>query len=50
MIRLGTKRFGPPSKDHEARVMTTALAETLDDLADRVLTASDWDDLLDTPR
>lgn len=47
--RQGTKRFGEPSADAVARLDAITSPDHLDRLADRVLDATGWDDLLATP-
>jgi hypothetical protein len=49
VLRLGAKRFGPPPAGAEAAIRAEADRGRLDRLADRVLDAAGWDDLLATP-
>ena len=49
VLRQAAKRFGPPPAGAEAAVRAEADRGRLDRLADRVLDATGWDDLLATP-
>lgn len=46
LLRQGTKKFGPPAAEKLAVLDATADMAKLEDLADRVLDATSWDDLL----
>ncbi|MFN8522049.1 MAG: DUF4351 domain-containing protein [Chloroflexota bacterium] len=46
LLRLGTRRFGPPNADITARIADIRELATLERLADRVLDASSWSELL----
>ncbi|MDB5311529.1 MAG: hypothetical protein JWO38_5731 [Gemmataceae bacterium] len=46
VLRLGTKRFGPPSPATEAAVRGIPDRDRLEQIAERVLDATGWDDLL----
>ncbi|MFO0951364.1 MAG: DUF4351 domain-containing protein [Isosphaeraceae bacterium] len=45
ILRQATRRFGPPSEPTRARLEAVSDLDRLEALADRVLTAVDWDDL-----
>ena len=47
--RLGTKRFGPPDAAAVARLDGLADLPALEDIHDRILDASGWDDLFAVP-
>jgi hypothetical protein len=49
ILRLGQQRFGPPDEAIAARLSGITELDRLDRLVDRLLTAADWQDLLDTP-
>jgi hypothetical protein len=49
ILRQGTKRFGPPTPEVEAAMRATADHARLERLADRVIDATSWADLLATP-
>jgi flagellar biosynthesis/type III secretory pathway protein FliH len=46
LIRLGTKRFGPPEPSVAARIEAFTDAEHIRTLSDRLLEAAGWDELL----
>ena len=48
VLRLGTKRFGPPSPAVGAALQAATDRERLERLAERTLDAVDWDDLIAT--
>jgi predicted transposase YdaD len=48
--RLGTRRFGKPSTEYESRLKAINDVKRLEALADRILDATSWDDLFQTPR
>lgn len=49
VVRIGTKRFGPPSTETEAAIRAITDTERLGRLIDRAVDAAGWDDLLATP-
>ena len=49
LTRLGTRRFGPPPATTEAAIAAEADRDRLERMADRLLDAAGWDDLLSTP-
>jgi hypothetical protein len=49
VLRLATKRFGPPDETAVATLEAVTDPERLERLADRVLDATGWADLLGTP-
>ena len=49
LLRLGTKRFGPADDTVQARLNAITDLERLDRQVERLLEASSWEDLLDTP-
>lgn len=46
LLRVGTRRFGPPSGAIQDALQSITAAERLESLADRVLDVETWDDLL----
>ena len=46
ILRIGTKRFGPPSAAAAAALQTTTDTARLEALADGILDATSWDELL----
>ena len=46
LLLVGSQKFGPPDEVSRARVDAVSDVGRLENLAGRVLTASDWDDLL----
>jgi hypothetical protein len=46
LIRLGTKKFGPPNEQAKARIASLSDLDRLHDLFDRVLEVANWDELL----
>ena len=46
ILRIGTKRFGPPSAVAAAALQATPDTARLESLADGILDAAGWDDLL----
>jgi hypothetical protein len=46
LLRQGKNRFGAPSTDIESRIRAIHDVERLELLADRILIAKDWDELL----
>ncbi len=48
ILRLGAKRFGPASADTDAAVRAITDHERLERIAERVLDATDWANLLAT--
>jgi hypothetical protein len=49
LVRLGTKRFGSPSADIETAIRAIEDADRLERIAERVIDATDWADLVATP-
>jgi len=49
LVRLGTRRFGPPHPQVEATLTAIQDLERLEHLEDAVLTATSWDELIATP-
>jgi hypothetical protein len=49
LLRQGQKRFGPVDADIEAALRTIDDLDRLERLADAVLTANSWHELLATP-
>jgi len=49
VLTLGTQRFGSPAPPAEATLRAIADRERLERIAARLLTATDWNDLLATP-
>ena len=49
IFRLGKRRFGPAGQNHESAVQAITDLDRLERLVDRILDASDWEDLLTTP-
>jgi hypothetical protein len=49
ILRLGGKRFGPPEEQTRITVQGITDLDRLERIIDRVLEASDWQDLLGTP-
>jgi hypothetical protein len=47
--RLGKRRFGPPEKDIELALEAITDLDRLERVLDRILDATNWQDLLDTP-
>jgi hypothetical protein len=45
LIRFGTVRFGPPSPEIEGRLSEILAVDRLEHLADRIASATSWDDL-----
>jgi predicted transposase YdaD len=50
LLRLGRKCFGPPDKSTRATIETLTDVSQLEQLAERVLTAESWHELLAPPR
>jgi hypothetical protein len=50
VARQATQRFGPPDEATRTRLEAIHDTDRLETLADRVLTATGWDDLLATER
>lgn len=48
ILRLGTKRFGPPAQEVRDAVQEIADRGRLERIIDRILGAVSWDDLLGT--
>ena len=46
LVRIASRRFGPPDDAIKARLGAIAEPERLEALADRILAASDWNELL----
>jgi hypothetical protein len=46
LLRLGKKRFGPPSKDIETDLQNITSLERLEQLAERLLEVGNWQELL----
>jgi len=46
LLNLGTKRFGVALAETEAALLAISDVPTLDQLAERMLDATSWDDLL----
>jgi hypothetical protein len=49
VLRMGRKKFGPPTPEAEAALNAMDDVTRLDTLADRLLDVSSWDELLSTP-
>jgi len=49
LLRLDRKRFGPPDAASAAQVMAIRDHDRLERLADAILTAGSWQELLATP-
>ncbi len=49
LLRIGRKRFGEPAESHRAALDGIVSLDRLEHLADRVIDATSWDDLLSTP-
>jgi hypothetical protein len=49
ILRLGMRRFGPTNQSIESALSSITDLDRLDRLLDRILDASSWKDLLDTP-
>jgi hypothetical protein len=49
IMRLGAKRFGKAAESVEARIRNNTDHTHLERIADRLLDAANWDDLLATP-
>ena len=49
VLRLGTKRFGPPSAETEAGIRAITDTGRLGRIIERAVEATGWDDLLGTP-
>ena len=49
LLMLGSKRFGPASPDVQRQIEQQSGIERLEELTQRVLEASSWDDLLAAP-
>ncbi len=50
LLRLGKKRFGPAPAGVEAAIKAVTERDWLEQIADHVLNATSWDDLLDAGR
>ena len=50
LLRLGKKRFGPAPAGVEAALQAVTERDWLEQIADHVLNATSWDDLLDAGR
>ncbi len=46
LIRQGRKRFGPPSPDVEAKLEAIVALDQLQNVADRLLEVSSWEELI----
>jgi predicted transposase YdaD len=49
LLRLGRKQFGPAPANFEAAIQAMTDVEKLEDLSERVLEVSSWDDLFNKP-
>lgn len=49
LLRLGRKRFGPPTASTERALRNLTDLDRLARLLDRLLDVSDWEELLATP-
>ena len=49
LIRLGTKEFGKPTEEVEARIAAMTNIDRLEDLIDRTSEFATWDELLISP-
>jgi predicted transposase YdaD len=49
VLRLGTRRFGPPQVTAQAALAAVTDRERLERIAERIFEAANWDDLLATP-
>ena len=47
VLRLGRKQFGPPLREFEAKIQAMTDVEKLEELSERVLDVSSWDELID---
>jgi predicted transposase YdaD len=47
VLRLGRKQFGPPAPQFEAKIQAMTDVEKLEELSERVLDVSSWDELID---
>jgi hypothetical protein len=45
LLRLGSKKFGPPAPDVTAAIAAISDKGRLEDLTDRVLTAASWGEI-----
>jgi hypothetical protein len=50
LLRLGRKRFGPPDKATRATLEALTDLNRLEDLSERVLVVTSWQELLNLPR
>ena len=48
ILRFGTRKFGESTEEREATIMAITDPDRLDRIMDRILDATDWDDLLAT--
>ena len=49
ILRLGKRRFGPADQTNESAIQAITDLDRLERLLDRILDASNWQDLLNTP-
>jgi hypothetical protein len=49
LLRLGRRKLGPPSEPVEARIAALGDLDRLNELIDRLLDASSWDELISSP-
>lgn len=50
LLRLGKKQFGVPDRETKAALQAITDVERLEQLGERVLEVSNWQELLATPR
>jgi predicted transposase YdaD len=49
VLRVGSRKFGPPADQLRAKISTIAEVEQLNSLLERILEVSSWDELLSPP-
>jgi Domain of unknown function (DUF4351) len=49
VLRLGTKRFGPPDRQTRAALDTITDVDRIEQLSERVLEVSSWTEILAAP-
>jgi hypothetical protein len=47
LLRIGRQRFGPPRRAIEAKTKAPADVEKIEEMTDRILIVSSWDELVD---
>jgi hypothetical protein len=50
ILRLGTKRFGPPTAEIQTYIRSVDELNRLQELLDRVIDAKSWDELLEVAK